>query len=213
MCDEVPAVYIIDDDAGVLDALVMIVHTVGISSKTYLRAEDFLAEFRGDQPCCIILDVRMPGMSGTELQEELIRRKIEIPIIAISGLSDIQTAVKMVKAGALDFFEKPIKEQLLLDAIHSALKQDKERRLLEKKCVVCQERYDSLTPREKEVMALMVRGKTGKEIAAELNISSKTVEKFRAKVMKKTKVHSIAELVLIAVNLKLLSPQDYLEIC
>lgn len=211
MCNEPPTVFIIDDDEAMLDAVATMAQTVSIRTKTYLRAEDFLSDYREEHPGCLVLDVRMPEISGSELQDELNRREIEIPIIVISGHADVQIAVKMVKSGALDFFEKPFKEQVLLDAIQHAFKLDKERRHLQMKCAVCRERYATLTPREKEVMALMVKGKTGKEIASKLGISYKTVEKFRAKVIKKMNAQSIAELVLIAVNLGLINPEDHLD--
>jgi len=201
-----PTLFIVDDDEAMLDALKTMSATVGIPAQCYPSAQQFLDHCQPDQPGCLVVDVRMPGMSGLELQAALAEHDIGLPVIVISGHADVRVAVRAVKAGALDFLEKPFKQQDLLDLINEAFRIDAEKRLTQIAYREDNARYELLTPRERQVMSLMVRGRAGKEIAAELGISYKTVEKFRARVMSKTRRESLPELVLMAVRLGLLSP-------
>ena len=203
-----PILFIVDDDEAMLDALKTMAATIGISAQGYSSAQQFLDDYRPNQSGCLVIDVRMPGMSGLELQATLAERDIQLPVIVISGHADVRVAVRAVKAGALDFLEKPFKQQDLLDLINEAFRIDTAQRSARIAHHKDQSRYELLTPRERQVMALMVRGRAGKEIAAELGISYKTVEKFRARVMSKTRRESVAELVLMAVRLGLLSPAE-----
>jgi len=203
-----PTLFIVDDDEAMLDALKTMAATVGIPAQVYPSAQQFLDDCHPDQPGCLVVDVRMPDMSGLELQATLAERDIQLPVIVISGHADVRVAVRAVKAGALDFLEKPFKQQDLLDLINEAFRIDSEKCLARIDYREDQARYELLTPRERQVMALMVRGRAGKEIAAELGISYKTVEKFRARVMSKTRRESLPELVLMAVRLGLLSPDE-----
>ena len=197
-------VYIIDDDSEVAESLKWLLTSVNYQVETYFTSEEFLNAYKKTTKCCLILDVRMPRMSGLQLQEVLIERGISIPIIFMSGHADVPMAVKAMKFGAVDFLTKPINENQLLEVVHKAISKldavleienDKKQYLL---------LIDSLTPREREVMELMVQGKLSKQIAYDLGISANTVEIHRAKVVKKMHLKNLAQLVSLATKFSMI---------
>lgn len=195
-------VHIIDDDPGMLSYLSDLVETIDYKSKTYNSAADFLDSYVDDGFGCLVLDLRLPGISGLELHQQLDGYNIDLPVIMVTGFGDISTAVKAMKAGILDFLEKPFKNQELLDLIHNAVskhKTDRARRKTQTKTLQC---INSLTKREKEVMELVVTGKLNKDIAKQLEISIKTVEVHRANVMDKMNVSTVADLVRMSMEVK-----------
>ncbi len=185
-----PVVHVVDDDEALRDSLRWLLESAGRNVATYATAESFLAAYKPEQAGCLVLDVRMPGMSGLELQDRLKRRGYGIPIIFITGHGDVPMAVNAVKRGALEFIEKPFNDEAFLLLIKNALAVDAETRRVT-------ERLATLTPREREVMELIVAGKRNQDIAAALSINIKTVEAHRASVMRKTRADSLAELVRI----------------
>ena len=195
-------VFIVDDDDAVRSSLRLLLKSVGLSAVAYPSARDFLAAWNPDQPSCLVLDVRMPGMSGLELQEELNRRGAIVPVIFITGHGDIPMAVQTIKEGAADFIQKPFRDQDLIDRIQKAITRDAENRaqLLEKDRI--RARYDSLTPREREVLALVTSGKANKVMAGDLGVSQRTVEIHRARVMEKMEAASLAQLVRMVLDLE-----------
>jgi len=191
-----PIVYIIDDDQAMIESLLWIIESIGLKVKTYATAQDFLNEYNPQQHGCLLLDVRMPGMSGPELQTRLINYGLPtLPIIFISGHGDIPLAVRVMKAGAIDFLTKPFNDQILLESINKAIRIDKANREKRQENAQAQARFDLLSPREVQVLQGIVAGKPNKVVSAELNISLKTVEAHRASVMKKMGVKSVPELV------------------
>lgn len=193
-----PIVHIVDDDSAIRDSLSMLMKSVGFEPQTYASAEKFLDKADLESPGCLVADVRMQGMSGLELQQVLNEKDIKLPVIIITGHGDVPMAVQAMKAGAVDFLEKPYDNNLLINRIKQCIKeaskeQDKESKLTEAKLKLAQ-----LTPREQEVMNLLVAGKHNKEIANEMNISVRTAEAHRAKVMKKLQVDSLSGVVRIA---------------
>jgi two-component system response regulator FixJ len=202
MTRSMPTVFIVDDDAPVRDGLKLLLRSVGHRVETYGSAQEFLDAYADDRPGCLVLDVRMPGMSGLDLQERLNERRAILPIIFITGHGDVPMAVEALQAGALDFLQKPFRDQELLDRIASALDKDaaNRRELLELKQVAA--RFAELTPRERSVMNLVVQGKSNKVIAGDLDISQRTVEIHRARVMEKTQAGSLAHLVRMVLRLQ-----------
>jgi FixJ family two-component response regulator len=196
-------VMVIDDDPSVRTAIAQLLGAVGLTSETFSSGEEFLEADLPDLPRCLVLDVRLPGLSGLNLQRELSERKIDIPIIFITGHGDIPMTVQAMKAGAVEFLSKPFRDQDLLDAIEHATERDRlarrERRELER----LDERYRSLTPREREVMQLVIAGLLNKQIAVELDLSEKTVNVHRGQVMHKMRADSLAEFVRMAERLHL----------
>ncbi len=195
-----PIVHIVDDDQAIRDSLGFLMKSVGFESQTYESAEAFLDQAEVDRPGCLVVDIRMQGMSGLELQQVLNHEGIDIPVIIITGHGDIPMAVEAMKAGAVDFLEKPFDNELLVARIRQSVKeatkkQDKESRVATAKAHLAQ-----LTPREVEVMNLLVAGKHNKVIANELNISVRTAEAHRAKVMKKLQADSLSDIVRIALS-------------
>lgn len=190
-----PTVFIVDDDASVRDALEYLLRSVGLGAKKFASATEFLQAYDPGSPGCLVLDVRMPGMSGLELQEELEERGSTLPIIFVTAHGDVPMAVHAVKAGAVDFLIKPFRDQELLDRVQQAIQDDaKVRDQLENRAAIV-DCIGSLTPREREVMDMVVDGKANKVIAIDLGISQRTVEIHRARVMEKMQVASVAQLV------------------
>lgn len=191
-----PIVYIIDDDQAMVESLSWIIESVGLRVRTYTRAQDYLAEYDPQQHGCLLLDVRMPGMSGPELQTRLNDEGMPtLPVIFISGHGDVPLAVRVMKAGAVDFLTKPFNDQILLESINKALRIDKANREKRQESAQARAKFALLSPREIQVLQGIVAGKPNKVISAELNISLKTVEAHRASVMKKMGARSVPELV------------------
>ncbi len=190
-----PTVFVIDDDASIRNALHLLIKSVGLTVETHASGRQFLNDFDPTTPGCLVLDLRMPGMSGLELQEELHRRGISIPVIFITGHGDVPAAVRAMKAGAADFVEKPFSDQFLLDTIQRAIAQDTQMRKRWADAERARDRLETLTPREREVANLVVAGKASKQIAAELRISQKTVEVHRLHIMEKLGVGCVVDLV------------------
>ena len=190
-----PVVYIVDDDDGMRRALGVLMTTVGYQPAAFAGPREFLAKHDPGQPSCLVLDVRMPEMSGLELQQHLNRSGSMLPVILVSGHGDIPMAVQAMKDGAFDFLQKPFRDQELLDRINGALKLDAENRASTDRLADLKQRSDSLTPREREVMASVVDGKANKVIAIDLGLSERTVEIHRANVMEKMGARSVAHLV------------------
>jgi two-component system, LuxR family, response regulator FixJ len=193
-----PTVFVVDDDRAMRDSLRWLLESVGLTVRTYSTAADFLREYEPAQPGCLVLDVRMPGMSGLDLQAELVRRGAGLPTIVVTGHAEVPMAVRAVKAGAVDFIEKPFSDQLLLDRVRQALGIDRLEREVRHRREEARRRLESLTAREREVLGLVAAGKANKEIAASLGLSPKTVEVHRAHVMSKMAVDSLAELIRVA---------------
>ena len=195
MSNEEPLVYVIDDDEAVRDSLSILLESVGLAHEVYGSALDFLDAFDPDRHACIVTDIRMPGMSGLELQQRLLESRCDAPLIFITGHGDVPMAVTAMKRGAADFIQKPFRDQELIDRIHQALEQDKSRRAARQEEREIRERIKTLTPREAEVMERVVSGQANKVIAMDLGVSQRTVELHRARVMRKLRMRSLAELV------------------
>jgi FixJ family two-component response regulator len=195
-----PTVFIVDDDDAVRDALQMLIESMGIQVSAFSNVQSFLDAYDPGMPGCLVLDVRLPKVSGLELQEHLKRNNIRIPIIFISGHGTVSMAVRTLKAGAVDFLEKPFDDQMLLDSIQKAIELDKRSRNNEQWHARIMERLDSLSRREEEVLRLLIQGKPNKVIAHEMDLSTKTVETHRAHIMRKLGVNSMAGLVWMALN-------------
>lgn len=192
----VPIVYVIDDDQAMIESLTWIIESIGLEAKSYASAQDFLDHFNAQQHSCILLDVRMPGLSGPELQTKLNELGgINPPIIFISGHGDVPLAVRVMKAGAIDFLTKPFNDQILIESINKALRIDRANRDKRQECAQARAKFALLSPREAQVLQGIVAGKPNKVVSSELNISLKTVEAHRASVMKKMGVKSVPELV------------------
>jgi FixJ family two-component response regulator len=196
-------VFVVDDDSAVCTALKRLIRSVGIEALTFTSAGDFLRATRPDVPGCLVLDVRLPDLSGLNLQEKLTTAKIDLPIIFITGHGDIPMTVRAMKGGALEFLTKPVKEQDLLEAIQRGIEQHRHQLAQRAEACELQRRYDSLTPREREVFPLVTSGLLNKQIAAELGASEKTIKIHRAQVMQKMKAESLAHLVRLAEKLGL----------
>ena len=195
-----PTVFIVDDDQAVARSLRWLIETVRLRVETFASAQAFLDGYDPHKPGCLVLDVRMPGLSGLELQERLTAQKINIPIIFITGHGDVQMAVRAVKSGAFDFIEKPFNDQDLLDRIQKAIVFDREQRGKEVQRGQLRMLFANLTPREREVLDLVVEGMSNKAIANSLGLSAKTVEVHRAKMMEKMQAHSVSDLVKMAMQ-------------
>lgn len=203
MQEQRPAVYVIDDDPSVRDGLDSLLRSVGYDTRGFASPRDFLSHPRSEGPACIVLDVRMPDASGLDFQDELARTGHLTPIIFLTGHGDVPMSVRAMKAGAVEFLLKPFREQDLLDAIRQALELDRARLKKETATADLQERFASLTPREREVMALVARGLLNKQIAGEIGLSEITVKVHRGQAMRKMRADSVADLIRMADGLGL----------
>ncbi len=195
-----PTVFVVDDDAAIRKSLRFLIESVGLRVETFATAEQFLERYDRTRPGCLLLDVRMPGMSGLHLQDELAVRKVHLPIIIITAYAEVSTAVGALRKGAIDFIEKPFSDQVLLDRVLHAIEIDRRARQAEAEHAVTAERLAQLSVREREVMEGVIVGKANKVIATELGISEKTVESHRARVMKKLGVETLADLIRLALG-------------
>jgi len=192
---EAPIVFVVDDDASVRSSLKFLLSTVGLHAEAFDSADSFLRKKCSDVPSCLVLDVRLPGLSGLDFQRELAARNICIPIVFLNGHGDIPMSVRAMKAGAVEFLTKPFRDQDLLDAVRVALDRDRARREQEKEMADLRMRFDSLTSREQEVVSMVVAGMLNKQIAAELGTAESTVKVQRSRAMEKMKAESLADLI------------------
>ncbi len=195
-----PTVSVVDDDPDLRRSMQWMLSKSGLNVRTYASGEDFLQDYDPSEPGCVILDLRMSGMGGLELQQRMSRKKWSAPVIIVTGHGDVSTAVGAMEAGALAFIEKPFNRQVLLDRIQQAVERDAEARRHQAECDELESRLAQLTPREREVMQLVVDGKTTKQIARQLGASDRTIEVHRGHVMKKMGADSLARLVMLAVR-------------
>jgi FixJ family two-component response regulator len=198
MSQERPSVYVVDDDISVRESLKNLFRSVGLNAEAFETAQEFLSGHRPEIPGCLILDVRLPGMSGLDLQRALAENKVDIPIIFITAHGDVQMSVRAMKLGAVEFLSKPYRDQELLDAVRQAIERDRENRSRWKEIAELQGRYESLSHREREVMGLVVQGYPNKLIAGELGISQATVKLHRGRSMEKMRAGSLADLIRMA---------------
>ncbi len=199
-------VFIVDDDPAIRQSLHLLLEMFGLSVCTFPDAASFLESYKPAQSGCLILDMRMPGMHGLELQRELIRRGIEIPIIVLTGFGDVSSAIRALKSGAVEFLEKPIEDDVLLDHIRRALALDVEHRRRRNEADRVRERIERLTEREHEVLRLVVEGLSSKEIGYRLHVTCKTVEAHRLRIMKKMEAEGVADLVRVIVGVEPRTP-------
>ncbi|KAA8977053.1 MULTISPECIES: response regulator FixJ [Gammaproteobacteria] len=202
MAETEQTVYIVEDDEAVRDSLSMLLRSEGLAVAGYERATRFLEDWHGGMQGCIVLDIRMPEMDGMELQEELIERGSHLPIIFVTGHGDVPLAVEAMRKGAVDFIEKPYREDQLLEKIRAALATDAEQHQGREEKRLIEEQLAQLTPREREIMDRMVAGQANKVIAIELDISQRTVEIHRSRVMHKMGTHSLAQLVRMVMSVR-----------
>jgi len=195
MNGEAPVVFLIDDDASVREGVADLLRSVGLQVRSFASPQEFIDSKRPDAPGCLVLDVRLPGPSGLELQRVLASSNIELPIVFISGHGDIAMSVRAIKSGAIEFLTKPLNEQQLLDAVHTGIEQDRSRRLETIALTELRTRLDALTSREREILLLVVSGKPNKQIAADLGLSEMTVKVHRSQVMHKMRAKSAIDLV------------------
>ena len=203
MKESASMVYVIDDDPSVRRAIKRLVESMGLRVEMFGSGQEFLQANRPDVPSCLVLDIRLPGISGLDFQRELAKANVHIPIIFITGHGDVPMAVRAMKAGAVTFLTKPFRDQDLLDAIQLALEKDRARRQREAEIAVLRERFESLTHREREVITLVVAGKLNKQIAAEIGTAENTVKVHRSRAMEKMQAQSLADLVRMVERLQI----------
>src|SRR5258705_4235167 len=196
--EEQPIVFIIDDDASVREGVGDLLRFVGLGVQAFESTQDFLQSMRPNAPGCIVLDVRLPGPSGLELQRTLTQSGIQLPVIFLSGHGDISMSVKAIKSGAIEFLTKPMREQELLDAVQAGIERDRVRREQDKLVTELRERFNSLTPRERELLPLVVTGRLNKQVAGQLELSEMTVKIHRSQIMRKMRAKSLVDLVRMA---------------
>jgi FixJ family two-component response regulator len=198
MTEEQPVVFVIDDDAAVREGVEDLLRSVGVEVRSFRATRDFMRSERPDAPGCLVLDVRLPGLSGLEFQRELAKSDVHLPIIFLTGHADIPMSVGAMKSGAIEFLTKPFREQELLDAIQLGIERDRARRHDVAAVAELRKRFEALTAREREVMGLVVTGRLNKQIAADLDVSEMTVKIHRGQVMQKMRARSLVELVRMA---------------
>jgi len=206
MSEETPSIVVIDDDASIRKSLDNLFRSVGFEVELFASPQEFLQSNRPDRPGCIVLDVRFPGRSGLDMQQELAVANIQLPIIFITGYGDIPMSVRAMKAGAVEFLTKPFRDQDLLDAVGAALEKDRVRRSGETRIAELRSRFDTLTARERQVLGLVVAGRLNKQIAGDLGVSEMTVKMHRRQVMRKMQATGLAQLVRLADQLGLGAP-------
>ncbi|AZC36593.1 response regulator transcription factor [Pseudomonas chlororaphis] len=199
-------VYVVDDDPGMLDSTVWLLESVGLKAVPFTSGREFLEHCDPSLDACVLLDVRMPGMGGLNVQEELRQRDIHLPLIFVSGHADVPIVVRAFKAGAVDFIEKPYNEQLLLDSVQQALSRADDRHSRNAGQARVEARLESLTPREKDVLLPLVQGYSNREIAEQLGVSVKTIDLYRSRVMKRMQAEHLPELVGMAIAVRLVDP-------
>ena len=197
-----PVIFVVDDDPSARSTLKFLLGTVGLKVESFDSADSFLREKLPDVPCCLVVDVRLPGLSGLDFQRELAARNIHIPSVFVTGHGDIPMSVRAMKAGAVEFLTKPYRDQDLLDAIHIALERDRERREKEKEETELQQRFNLLTPSERKVISMVASGMLNKQIAGELGTAENTVKVHRSRAMEKMQAQSLADLVKMMEKLK-----------
>jgi FixJ family two-component response regulator len=208
MSESPPIVFVVDDEPAICLSLKRLVKSVGLEAQTFISAQEFLRAKRPDGPGCLVLDVRLPGLSGLDLQQELLDAKVDLPIIFITGHGDIPMSVRAIKAGAVEFLTKPFRDQDLIDAIQHGIEKHRATRQESVKLTEFRALYDSLTPREREVFPLVAAGLLNKQIAAQLGTGEKTIKVHRGQVMHKMKAESLAHLIRIGEKLGLSSPKS-----
>ena len=195
-----PIVHVVDDDADVRDVIAKLVESVGLAAKAFSSAQEFLSSYDGSRPGCVVLDLRMPVMTGIEALTRFAERDIRLPVIMLTGHGDVPSAVRSLKRGAADFIEKPFNPQQLLERIQAAVADDAARAEADQHSETLELRFSALSPREKEILDLVIEGRTSKQIARHLGISDKTVDVHRTNLMRKVGVNSVAKLVKLAVT-------------
>jgi FixJ family two-component response regulator len=205
MNDRAPTVFVVDDDPSVRRAIKLILESVGLQTHLLSSAQEFQTLKPPDVASCLVLDVRLPGISGLDFQKTLAENNIHIPIIFVTGHGDIAMTVRAMKAGAVEFLTKPFRDQDLVDAVHLALEKDRARRQQEAHLGVLRQRYESLTPREREVVGMVVSGMLNKQIGARIGTAENTVKVHRSRAMEKMQAHSLADLVKILESLQILA--------
>jgi len=195
MKDQQPIVFIIDDDSSIREGVADLLRSIGLQVQAFASTQQFLDSKRPDAPGCIVLDVRLPGLSGLDSQRVLAISDIRLPIIFITGHGDIPMSVRAIKSGAIEFLTKPLHEQQLLDAVHAGIERDRARREEAEALAELRSRFETLTPREREVLSLVVTGQPNKQIAARLGLSEMTVKVHRSQIMHKTRAKSVIDLV------------------